>query len=106
MWLVSVSVMLAVVQWASSAGGSPRLPARRTPPRFGTSAAPAATAIANTVASDRTVSIRVVARVDIFIDLLVIAMSSVNLPDSREAALAGPRSQAGAVVAEATGPLS
>src|SRR2546429_79819 len=32
MWLVNVSVMLAVVQWASSAGGSPRLPTRVTPP--------------------------------------------------------------------------
>src|SRR6266850_6989348 len=32
MWLVSVSVMLAVVQWASSAGGSPRLPTLTTPP--------------------------------------------------------------------------
>src|SRR6266849_1778054 len=32
MWLVNVSVMLAVVQWASSAGGSPRLPTRTTPP--------------------------------------------------------------------------
>src|SRR5438552_11839088 len=32
MWLVNVSVMLAVVQWASSAGGSPRLPTRITPP--------------------------------------------------------------------------
>src|SRR5712692_101364 len=68
MWLVSVSVMLAVVQWASSAGGSPRLPTRRTPPRFGASAAPAATAIASTVASDRTVRIRAL-RVDIFVDL-------------------------------------
>src|SRR5437879_9516046 len=32
MLLVNVSVMLAVVQWASSAGGSPRLPTRTTPP--------------------------------------------------------------------------
>src|SRR5712691_11079079 len=95
MWLVSVSVMLAVVQWASSAGGSPRLPTRRTPPRLGASAAPAATAIAITVASDRTVRIRVVVRVHILVDIVVIAMSSVNLLDSREAALAGPGSQAG-----------
>src|SRR5436309_12804490 len=100
MWLVSVSVMLAVVQWASSAGGSPRLPTRRTPPRFGASAAPAEITIANTTAIDRTVRIRVV------LNLVVIAVSSVNLPDSREAALAGPRSQAGAVVAAATRPLS
>src|SRR6266850_106251 len=38
MWLVSISVMLAVVQWASSAGGSPRLPTRRIPPFFWASA--------------------------------------------------------------------
>src|SRR4029434_4926764 len=38
MWLVSISVMLAVVQWASSAGGSPRLPTRRMPPFFWASA--------------------------------------------------------------------
>src|SRR6267143_3965694 len=39
MWLVSVSVMLAVVQCASRAGGSPRLPTLSTPPRRGVSAA-------------------------------------------------------------------
>src|SRR5215831_4291035 len=39
MWLVSVSVMLAVVQCASSDGGSPRLPTRITPPLRGASAA-------------------------------------------------------------------
>src|SRR6266581_4826708 len=38
MWLVSISVMLAVVQWASSDGGSPRLPTRRIPPFFWASA--------------------------------------------------------------------
>src|SRR5438034_10141825 len=38
MWLVSISVMLAVVQWASSAGGSPRLPTRKIPPFFWASA--------------------------------------------------------------------
>src|SRR6266508_2313691 len=43
MWLVSVSVVLAVVQCASSAGGSPRLPTRSTPPLRGASAAPTAT---------------------------------------------------------------
>src|SRR5437667_10843241 len=32
MWLVNASGMLALVQWASSAGGSPRLPTRITPP--------------------------------------------------------------------------
>src|ERR1700730_1399340 len=42
MWLVSVSVMLAVVQCGSSAGGSPRLPTRITPPFRGVSAARAA----------------------------------------------------------------
>src|SRR5438093_2838144 len=34
MWLVSISVMLAVVQCASRAGGSPRLPTFRMPPFF------------------------------------------------------------------------
>src|SRR4029453_4263750 len=38
MWVVSISVMLGVVQWASSAGGSPRLPTRRMPPFFWASA--------------------------------------------------------------------
>src|SRR2546426_9547335 len=38
MWFVSVSVMLAVVQCASSAGGSPRLPTFRMPPFFCASA--------------------------------------------------------------------
>ncbi len=43
MWLVRVSVMLAVVQWASSVGGSPRFPTRMVPPFFWacTSAGPA-----------------------------------------------------------------
>src|SRR5262245_1203455 len=49
MWLVSISVMLAVVQWASSAGGSPRLPMRRMPPFFWASAVSVAPA---TSASD------------------------------------------------------
>src|SRR5262245_44480787 len=49
MWLVSISVMLAVVQWASSDGGSPRLPTRRMPPFFWASALSAAPA---TSASD------------------------------------------------------
>ena len=35
MWFVRVSVMLAVVQWASSVGGSPRLPTRMVPPFCG-----------------------------------------------------------------------
>src|SRR5262249_14350967 len=34
MWFVRVSVMLAVVQWASSVGGSPRFPTRIVPPFF------------------------------------------------------------------------
>ena len=45
MWLVSVSVMLAVVQWASSDGGSPRLPTLRIPPYFCASAVSALPAI-------------------------------------------------------------
>src|SRR5512138_2938736 len=56
MWLVSISVMLAVVQWASSAGGSPRLPTRRMPPFFWASAlstAPA-TSASDTRASSTT----------------------------------------------------
>src|SRR5262249_587994 len=57
MWLVSVSVMLAVVQCASSAGGSPRLPTRRTPPRFWASATPTTVARASAVASARAVRI-------------------------------------------------
>jgi hypothetical protein len=34
MWFVRVSVILAVVQCASSVGGSPRLPTRMVPPFF------------------------------------------------------------------------
>jgi hypothetical protein len=34
MWFVRVSVMLAVVQCASSVGGSPRFPTRIVPPFF------------------------------------------------------------------------
>src|SRR5713226_1390508 len=34
MWLTRVSTRLAVVQWASSDGGSPRLATRSTPPFF------------------------------------------------------------------------
>src|SRR5712691_877151 len=34
MWLARVSTRLAVVQWASSDGGSPRLATRSTPPFF------------------------------------------------------------------------
>src|SRR2546426_10428867 len=53
MWLVSISVMLAVVQWASSAGGSPRLPTRRIPPFFWASAV---SVVAATSASDASAS--------------------------------------------------
>src|SRR2546429_10018035 len=53
MWLVSVSVMLAVVQCASSAGGSPRLPTRRTPPRLGVWATATPLTI-NTIAASAT----------------------------------------------------
>src|SRR5882762_4827083 len=53
MWLVSISVMLAVVQWASSAGGSPRLPTRRIPPFFWASAV---SAVPATSASDASAS--------------------------------------------------
>src|SRR6266545_6254108 len=51
MWLVSVSVMLAVVQWASSAGGSPRLPTRRMPPLVCAPAADARPAAASSAAA-------------------------------------------------------
>src|SRR5712692_3223066 len=34
MWVTRVSTRLAVVQWASSDGGSPRLATRSTPPFF------------------------------------------------------------------------
>src|SRR5688572_26047163 len=50
MWLVRVSVMLAVVQCASSAGGSPRLPTRRTPPLTWARASPAAPVTRTTAA--------------------------------------------------------
>ena len=35
MWFVSVSTSAVVDQWASSAGGSPRIPTRSTPPFAG-----------------------------------------------------------------------
>src|SRR6266571_166194 len=54
MWLVSVSVMLAVVQCASSEGGSPRLPTRSTPPFRGATAAKAAPAATSRTATTAT----------------------------------------------------
>src|SRR5439155_1517682 len=63
MWLVSISVMLAVVQWASSAGGSPRLPTRRIPPFFWASAV---SVVAATSASDASASASSTARRDGF----------------------------------------
>src|SRR5688572_21203935 len=50
MWLVRVSVMLAVVQCASSAGGSPRLPTRMTPPLTWARASPTAPVTRTTAA--------------------------------------------------------
>src|SRR6266851_6047048 len=58
MWLVSVSVMLAVVQCASSAGGSPRLPTRSTPPFDCASAAKAAPATTSRTAITATNAFR------------------------------------------------
>src|SRR5262249_39959462 len=55
MWLVRVSVMLAVVQCASRAGGSPRFPTRRTPPFFWAWASrPAPSTTAATASAART----------------------------------------------------
>src|SRR6266436_9756536 len=58
MWLVSVSVMLAVVQCGSSDGGSPRLPTRMTPPFRGASALKAAPATTNRIAAAETNTFR------------------------------------------------
>src|SRR5215467_10391484 len=51
MWLVSVSVMLAVFQCGSSEGGSPRLPTRMTPPFRGASALNAAPVATSRIAA-------------------------------------------------------
>src|SRR3990167_9158693 len=58
MWLVKVSVMLAVVQWGSRAGGSPRLPMRRMPPLRGVSAARADAAVTRATTTKATRALR------------------------------------------------
>src|SRR6266536_4219383 len=58
MWLVSVSVMLAVVQCGSSEGGSPRFPTRITPPFRGASALKAAPATTSRIAAAETNAFR------------------------------------------------
>src|SRR5712691_7723098 len=50
--------MLAVVQWASRAGGSPRLPTRRRPPFFGVSAADAGPAPISPTARNAATTVR------------------------------------------------
>src|SRR2546426_799976 len=59
--------MLAVVQWASRAGGSPRLPTRRTPPFF---CASAGRALRATGTSDATATTSHTARRCGFIDMV------------------------------------